>query len=310
MASIAATWSTVSSIGWPIRAPIASASAVLTARSAAWIDRHLGCRIADPLAAAGHHPELQRQELVERETAERGVTVREGRRVVGRLDRLRDRHQPFLGDDLGRHVLGIREARLVERLADRRPEADRREPRRQAVDRHDPSGVEQLGVVGDDLELGVVEGQAAPEMLDLARHDDLGADEQPALDEAPPEPGRIDAPGLVLESRDGPLGPAAEARFDPHVPDRRLGRDHRPVRGPGEVADLAHLAQVVVAPRQVEEQVADGVEVELDPGPAQRGAGRQAGLRQWGRQQLDRVGRCLCRDRRLGHAYSAEMRYR
>jgi hypothetical protein len=33
--------------------------------------------------------------------------------------------------------------------------------------------VEQLRVVGDDLELGVVEGQLAAEVLDLARHDDL-----------------------------------------------------------------------------------------------------------------------------------------
>ena len=140
--------------------------------------------------------------------------------------------------------------------------------------------MEQLGVVGDDLELGVVEGQAAAEMLDLARHDDLGADEQPALDEAPPEPGGIDAPGFVLEPRDGPLGPAAEAGSTRTSPTVAWAETTVPSVGPGEVADLAHLAQVVVAPRQVEEQVADGVEVELDPGPAQRGAGRQAGLRQ------------------------------
>ena len=233
------------------------------------IDRHLGCRIADPLPAASHHPELERQELVKGQPAERSIAVREGRRVMSGLDRGRDRHQPFLGDDRGRQVLGIGEACLVERLADGRPEADRGKSCRQAVDRDDPSGMEQLGVVGDDLELGVVEGQAPPEMLDFARYDDLGADEQPALDEAPPEPGRIDAPGLVLESRDRPLGPASKTRFDPHIPDRGLRRDDGPIRRPAQVADLAHLAQVVVAARQVEEQVADGVEIELDPGSTQ-----------------------------------------
>ena len=88
MASMAATWSTVSSIGSPTRAPIAVGQCRRTATSAARIDGHLGCRVADPLASAGDHPELQRQELVERETAERRVAVRERRRVVGRLDRL------------------------------------------------------------------------------------------------------------------------------------------------------------------------------------------------------------------------------
>ena len=84
-------------------------------------------------------------------------------------------------------------------------------------------------------------------------------------------------------------------------PTRRLGRDHRPVRHPAEVAELPHLAQVVVAPRQVEQQVADRVEVELDPGPPERRPGGQPGSRQWGRQQLDRVGRDGCDARCLGH---------
>ncbi len=65
--------------------------------------------------------------------------------------------------------------------------------------------------------------------------------------------------------------------------------------------DLAHLAQVVVAPWQVEQQVADRVEVELDPGPPERRPGGQPGSRQRGRQQLDRVGRDGCDARCLGH---------
>ena len=151
--------------------------------------------------------------------------------------------------------------------------------------------MEQLGVVRDDLELGVVERQPAAEMLDLAGHHDLRADRQPALDEAAAEPGRLDAPGLVLEPGDRALGAPPEARLDADVADARLGRHDRAVRLPDEVAQVAHLAQVVVAPRQVEQQVADGVEVELDPGPPERRAGGQPGPGQRGRQQLDRIGR-------------------
>ena len=269
--------------------------------------------VADALATAGDHPELEGQELVEGEAAQRRVPTLERLGVVGLLDRPGDRHEPFVRDDLGRQVLGIGVAGLVERLADGRPQPDRGQAGGQRVDRHDPADVEQLGLphlAGDDLELRVVEGQLAAEMLDLAGHDDLAADEQPALDEPAPEPGRVDAAAVVLEPRDGPLRPAAKAGLDPDVADACLGRDDRAVRLPDQVAELAHLAQVVVPPRQVEEQVADRVEVELDPGPAQGRGGRQPGLRQRGRQQLDRIGRGRNRARRLGHAYSAAIRYR
>ena len=170
--------------------------------------------------------------------------------------------------------------------------------------------MEQLGVLRDDLELGVVERQPAAEMLDLAGHHDLGADRQPALDEAAAEPGRVDAAGVVLEPGDRALGAPPEARLDPDVADARLGRHDRAVPLPDEVAQPAHLAQVVVPPRQMEQEVADGVEVELDPGPPQRRAGGQPGPGQRGRQQLDRIGRDGDRTRRLGHAYSAAIRYR
>ena len=281
-----------------------------TAASNGVIDGDLRRRVPHPLPAPRDHAELEREQLVERQPSERGVAALERVRVVGLLDRPGDRHEPLLGDDLAGQVLRVGETGLVERLADRRPEADRGQAAGQPVDRHDPAGVEQLGVLGDDLELGVVEGQLAPEMLDLARHDDLGTDEQPALDEAPAEPGRVDAPGVVLESRDRALGPAAETGLDADVADACLGGDDRAVGRPAEVAHLSHLAQVVVAPRQVEEQVADRVEVELDAGPPQRRAGGQPGPRQRGRQELDRVGRDASRRSLPWPPYSAEIRYR
>ena len=279
------------------------------------VDVDLRGSVADALSAPGHHAELERQELVEGQPAQRGVPTRERRRVVRLLDRPGDRHQVLRTGDLVGQVLRVGVAGLVERLADGGAQADRGQAGRQRVDRHDPAGVEQLGLAhlpGEDLELRVVQGQLPAEVLELAGHDDLGADREPPLDEATAEPGRVDRAGVVLEPGDRPLGPAAEARFDPDVTDRGLGGDDVAVGDEDQIAQLAHLAQVVVAPREVEEEVADGVEVELDARPAERRPGRQARLRERRRQQLDRVGRDRCRDRarRLGHAYSAAIRYR
>ena len=234
--------------------------------------------------------------------------------IVCLLDGARDRDQAFGGGDRLGQVFRIGVAGLVEGFADGRPQTDRRQAGGQRVDRHDPAGVQELGLAHlarDHLELGVVEGQATAEVLELPGHDHLGADVEPPFDEAAPEPGRVDRARVVLETGDRPLGPTPEARLDPDVTDRRLDGHHVAVRYEDEVAELAHLAQVVVPPRQVEEQVADGVEVEPDPGPPEGGPGGQPGLRQWGRQQLDRVGRGRsCRARRLRHAYSAAIRYR
>ena len=98
-------------------------------------------------------------------------------RVVGLLERRGDPGQPLLATEGLGQVLGVGVARAVERLADRGPQARGGQPGRQPVDRHDPAGVEDLGsLLGDRLELGVVERQLPAEPLDLARDDDLAAD--------------------------------------------------------------------------------------------------------------------------------------
>ena len=191
------------------------------------VDPDLGRGVADALPAPGDHPELEREELVEGEPSQRRVAARERRRVVGLLDRLGDRHELLRGGDVGRQVFRVGVAGLVERLADRRPQADRGQPGGQRVDRHDPADVEQLGLAHlarEDLELRVVEGQPPPEVLELPGHDDLGADRQPPLDEPPAEPGRVDRARVVLEPGDRPLRPAAEAGLDPDVADACLRR--------------------------------------------------------------------------------------
>ena len=146
-----------------------------------------------------------------------------------------------------------------------RPQARGGQPGRQPVDRHDPARVEDLGaLLGDRLELRVVERQLPAEALDLARDDDLAADLEPAIDVAAAEPGRVDRAGLVLEPGDRPLDPPPERRFDADLRDPDARRHDRPGLGPDEVAQPLHLAQVVVAAGQVEQQVADVVEPEAD----------------------------------------------
>ncbi len=275
-------------------------------------------RVADPLPPALDHPDLEGEELVEGEPFERCVATLERLRVVRLLDGPGDRHESLLGQDRRRQVLGIGAPGLVEGLTDRGPQARGRQTGREGIDRDDPAGVEDLGVAREHLELGVVEGQPAPEVLDLPRHDDLAADVQPPLDEAPTEPRRIDTAGVILEPRDRALDPTPETGLDPHVPDGRLGRHDRAVLFDVQIAQLAHLAQIVVSPGQVEEEIADGVEAETDPGAPKLGRGGQARLRQRGPEQLDRVGRrgrkrrSLLRGRDLRHRppYSAEIRYR
>ena len=83
---------------------------------------------------------------------------------------------------------------------------------------------------------------------------------QPPLDVPAAEPGRVDRAGLVLEDRDRALDASAERRLDPHVHDRDPRGDDRAVLDPHEIAELAHLAQVVVPARQVEQEVADRLE--------------------------------------------------
>ena len=259
--------------------------------------------IADALSSALDHAELEGQEFVEGQPTQRGVPAGERRRVVRLLDGPGDRHQVLITGDGGGQVLRVGVAGLVERLADRGAEADGGQPRGQRVDRHDPARVQQLRLAHlarKHLELGVVEGQPAPEVLDLPGHDDLGTDMQAPLDEPTTEPGRVDRARVVLESRDRPLGPTAKPALDPDIADGRLGRDHVPVRDEQQVPELAHLAQVVVPARQVEQQVADVVEPELDPRSTKGGRRAEPGPRERGREELDRIGRRWRRARCLG----------
>ena len=117
--------------------------------------------------------------------------------------------------------------------------------------------MEHLGVALGDLELGVVEGEPAAEPLDLAGDDDRVARFQPALDVAPPEPGRLGRAGLVGQRGHGPLDPPPERRLDVDVDDPHAGRRDGPLLDPDQVAEALHLAQVVVAAGQVEEQIPD-----------------------------------------------------
>ena len=177
--------------------------------------------------------------------------------------------------------------------------------------------MEHLAVALDDLELGVVQGPATPEPLQPPGYDDLLALSQPPLDEPPPEPGGLDLTGLVAEARDRPLDAPSPRRLDVDVLDAGTGRYDRPLFHPDEVAQLRQLAQIVIPPRQVEEQVTDVVPPQSYPGAPQEACGAVSPDFASGvdRSSTGSVGaggvgvRAGVRVVGIG-AYSAEIRYR
>ena len=110
----------------------------------------------------------------------------------------------------------------------------------------------------------------------------------------PPEPRRLDRAGLVLEDGDRPLDAPPERWLDADVDDADPRADDGPLLDPRELAELAHLAEVVVASRQVEEQLADREEAEPPAGPLEDVGRGEAGARDVGVEELRRV----CRWRR------------
>ena len=189
-------------------------------------------------------------------------------------------------------VLRVGVAGPVERLAHRDPQARGGQPGRQPVDRHDRPGVEHLAVALDRLELGVVDRQRRAEPLEPARDDDLAAPLQAPLDEPPAEPGRLDLAGLVLEAGDRALDPAAAGR---PRPGRRRPRPAPTRRSPppprrGRRSSTARAGRRSAAGRW-NSRSRTSYQPSRMPARRSRLGGRQPGLGERRRQELDRVGR-------------------
>src|SRR5258706_16196657 len=83
---------------------------------------------------------------------------------------------------------------------------------------------------------------------------------------------------------------APKRRLDANVDRREAGAEHIPLHRQVQLAELAHLAQVVVAPREVKEQLTDGEEPEATTRTAEKWPGTEPGPRQLRIEQLSRVG--------------------
>ena len=279
IAAVAARWSTVSSTARP--------SFVRQRRRERRPDRAVALvgdverqrARADPLAAPADHPELEGEQLVERQPAERRVARLGVGRVVGAVDRRADPDEALRAGGSPGQVLRVVEPGPVDRLAHRDPEPGRRDPGGQPVDRDDPAGVEEvpLGVLA--LELRVVEDDREAALLEPAADHERVAGRDPPLDEAPAEPDRLGLAGLVADDRDRPLDPPPVGLLDPDRADDDPGADLLAVGPAHELGDRLHLAPVVVAPRQVEQEVADRRDPEPRPGPPDRGRAGQAARR-------------------------------
>ena len=273
--------------------------------------------------APGDHAQLEGQQLVEGETAKGRIARFERCRVVSGLDRIGDGRDHLLPACRLRQVLRVRVPGAIERLAHRLAQPRCRQPGGEPVDGDDASHVQQrFGIRA--LELRRVEHDREASTLEAARDEELVARPDPALDEPAAEPGRLRGPGVIREERRGDLDPPAPCllHLDVRHPDAR--RDDRAVRHGVEVAQVLELAQVVVPPREVEQQVANGVETETPARAAERGRRRQARHSQRQVEPLRGVGgdrhrglrpqgsRTALRgwSRAPGAVHSAEIRYR
>ena len=135
--------------------------------------RHRARRGDPALPPPPHHPDLQCEQLVEREPLERGVAILERRRVVRLLECAADGRQRFVGPDRLGQVFRVMDAGLVQRLAHSGSEARGGQARGQPIDRDDATDMQEIGVVRVVLELRIVEGQLAAEPLEPATDDDL-----------------------------------------------------------------------------------------------------------------------------------------
>ena len=133
---------------------------------------------------------------------------------------------------------------------------------------------QRCAVIG--LELGVVEGHPVAEPTELAADDDRVPDLQPTLDEAPPEPRRIEAARLILEPGEGALDAAPEGRLDPQIEHADAGRDELPVGDASEPGNGVHLAQVLVPARDAKQEIAHPMRAEAATGASEHRGARQA----------------------------------
>ena len=139
ISSRAAAWSPVSSTAWPSLREMDAAQRPADPAVGRGIHgdrRRVG---AASRTTPADHAQLEREELVEGEPAQRRVPRLEGLGVVRRLERLRDRRQRLARADVRGQVLRIGVARGVERRAHGRPQAVRGQAGGEPVDRHDPA---------------------------------------------------------------------------------------------------------------------------------------------------------------------------
>ena len=280
----------VSSTGRPTLLVSASTRAERTSRSRRVIDDDRIRRGPATLAAAADHAQLEGQQLVEGQPSKGRVAVLQAGRKVDLVDRPADRLEALGRDQAGRQVFRVEQAGPVEGRPDPFANPGRGEARRQPIDGHDPAGVERVrAVLG--RELGVVEDRAEAALLEPPAHDKMLSGADPALDEPPPEPGCLGLTAVVGEDGPGDLDPPPPGLLD------RDRSDHDPDAGRGalgqvtQLGDRVHRPPVLVAARQVEQQVADGVQVQPATCPAQRSRPGQAAVAEGRGQQDDRIGR-------------------
>ena len=219
------------------------------------------------LALVEQQPDLHEQELFEHEAGARDACLLEVARQMHGHGGVRARRQPFALAQRGRQRVG--------EPAHRRPHGAQeaaQQPRRHLlagrVHRDDPLGVHGVALLLlEDLVALDDERRAAALRPIRAAHAQPHALRQHLDEVALVEPDRLDGAGLVAEHDAHDVHPTTRRALGDDAPD---GAAHGGLLADLEVADALAVAEILVAPREVVDEVAHGLEAEGRQAPGHR----------------------------------------
>ena len=217
-----------------------------------------GVRAALPLRPAHEDGGLNRQEFADGDAAAGLLRILVVFRVVVGVDGLFERGERILvakpaghrvvnarGEGIDRNLHGAADGLLAKSLGRR-------------VNGDEAAGVQQLGF--ERLELRVVHLDTATVHAYLSGDDDRVAHGERPRDVGHVEPGHLEQPCAVVDERFTALCARTEARLR-DIDDFSSDRLRRRCRS--EVANLAHVAEVVEAPGEEHDGIAHGLDADL-----------------------------------------------
>ena len=248
-------------------------------------DRHGGGH--GPLPAPPDHAHLEREQLVEGQSPERGVAPLEIVREMDLGEGILDPDEPELATNLRGEILGVR-GQPIQAGTDRRPQGPDWQAGGQPVDGHDPAHVKEIAV--GRLERGIVQEHRRAALLQLAGEEHLLAFAEASLDVLPAVPLGLRRSRLVHEVRRDDVDAAPRRATGPDPDDPGAGADDRVGRHEAERVQVVEEPKVVVSARQPQQEVADGAQADPRTDAPEHACSRQPARGQGYAKRIDRLG--------------------